>query len=363
MGASWTALPRSASGNKMTRTVSDLGEVRLIDEILLPDVSGNTKGDDCALLQVGAERLLWSLDPCPTPVAALLGTCPPETWGHYTAAINLSDLAACGGTPIGLLVSLEIPDDTEITFIERFQKGLLATLHRSGATLLGGNVKSASQFRATGTVMGVAGNQLVTRRIDASDVSLFIIGLCGPFWAAVIGQYYGWAEETDEARARLMDSLLDPRPQTEAGKILGALPFAVACMDCSDGVGSAAQQLAAANALDIELEESPQWASRPEVARTLALHGYNLENACYHFGDWQLACLVADRDVPAFEAAMSDLPLTLLGRGRRGQGDVRTGQGRQFAKHVINKNFSGGYNSITAIEDLLGRFMQQQVFL
>lgn len=346
----------------MTLTVGDIGEVRLIDEILLPGVSGSAKGDDCALLPVGAERLLWSIDPCPTPVAALLGECPPETWGHYTAAINLSDLAACGGTPIGMLVALEMPDDTEIAFIEGFQKGLLDTLKRSGARLLGGNVKSAGQFRATGTIIGVAGARHVTRMIDAPEVSLFIVGSCGSFWAAVVGQYWGWAEDTDDARARLMPALLDPRPQTGVGNILGALPFVVACMDCSDGVGSAAQQLATANALDIELDDTPHWASWPEAERTLARHGHSLENACYHFGDWQLACLVADSDVCAFEAAMRDRPLTLLGRGRRGIGDVRTGSGKRFAEHVMNKNFSGGYNSIAVAEDLLDRFMHQRVF-
>jgi thiamine-monophosphate kinase len=346
----------------MTLTVGDIGEIRLIDEILLPDVSGSTKGDDCALLSIGAEQLLWSIDPCPTPVVALLGDCPPETWGHYTAAINLSDLAACGGTPIGMLVSLEMPDDTEIAFIRGFQNGLLDTLNRSGARLLGGNVKSAAQFRATGTIIGVAGKRHVTRMIDAPDVSLFIVGSSGSFWAAVVGQYCGWADDTDEARARLLAALHDPRPQTEAGTILGALPFVVACMDCSDGVGSAAQQLATANELDIELEDAPNWASRSEAKLTLAQHGYSLENACYHFGDWQLACLVEDGDVPAFKAAMSDMPLSLLGRGRRGRGDVRTGSGRQFAEHVMNKNFSDGYNSIANTGDLLDRFVYQSVF-
>ena len=346
----------------MTLTVGDIGEIRLIDEILLPDVSGSTKGDDCALISVGSERLLWSIDPCPTPVAAMLGDCPPEVWGHYTAAINLSDLAACGATPIGMLASLEMPDSTEISFIKGFQQGLLDTLHRSGAKLLGGNVKAASQFKATGTAIGVAGKRLVTRTIDSPEVSLFILGFCGSFWAAVVGEHYGWPAGSKEAHKQLMRSLLDPEPQTTAGCILGNLPFAVACMDCSDGVGSAVQQLATANALDIELNDTPNWARLPEAEHTIAMHGQSLENACYHFGDWQLACLVADSDVRAFREAMRGMPLTLLGQGRRGQGDVRTGDGRRFAEHVMNKNFSGGYNSFTSVEDLLRCFMLQSVF-
>ncbi|ANI79216.1 thiamine-phosphate kinase [Sphingobium sp. EP60837] len=339
-------------------TLADLGEMQLIDQVLLPGVSGALKGDDCALVLVDGAAVLWSIDPCPIPVADLLGCCTPEAWGCLAATINLSDIAACGGRPIGLLASLELPDDTDISFVERFQAGLLATLAASGAQLLGGNVKSSARFSVTGSVLGRAGARPVTRRIAASECGVYVIGSSGSFWAAVAGQNAGWAEGGVPGEELLMPALLAPVAQTQAGAILSGLPFDVACMDCSDGVGSAVQQLAIANNIDILLDNEPAWTVGAGVRDALAATGHAIDNACYLFGDWQLACVVACADQAAFEKALRDVPLTRLGKGVGGSGNVQTHDGRKFAPHVMNKNFAGGYNSVRCIEDLIGRFLE-----
>lgn len=346
----------------MTLTVADLGELRLIDEILLPGVSGSACGDDCAHVSIGGTNLLWSIDPCPTPAAAMLDCCTPDVWGHYTAAINLSDIAASGGKPIGMLVSLEMPDDTEIAFIEGFQRGLLETLHKSGATLLGGNVKSASRFNAIGTVLGTGGLRAVTRTLAEDECELFAIGSCGSFWAAIMGEASNWPVAIQAARKILMPALLNPVPQTQAGIILGNLPFGVAAMDCSDGLASAVQQLATINSLDVEVLANPKWAIDPLALSTLAALDGNLENACWQFGDWQLVCVVPSQHIDAFENALKGSALTRLGSARRGSGRVQSASGKRFTDHVMNKNFAGGYNSVSDINTLLDRFMRSSIF-
>lgn len=346
----------------MKPTVADLGELRLIEDILLPGVTDSDPGDDCAHLTIGSANLLWSIDPCPTPVAAMLGCCTPDVWGHYTAAINLSDIAASGGTPLGMLVSLEMPDDTEVAFVEGFQKGLLETLGRSGAKLLGGNVKSAARFSATGTIVGTAGKRTIARTLAQPDAVFFAVGACGSFWAAVVGEAAGWSETPPGARAALLPALLDPAPQTNAGIILGNLPFDIAAMDCSDGVASAVQQLAAINRLDAEVLAAPRWAADPLTASTLAGLGRSFETACWQFGDWQLVCLVPEEHVGAFERALDGFPLTRLGSTRPGSGKVLSTSGQRFADHAMNKNFAGGYNSVTGIDALLERFLHAPVF-
>lgn len=343
-------------------TLAELGEMRLINEVLLPGVSGFSKGDDCALVQVDGAEVLWSIDPCPTPVADLLGCCTPEAWGCLAATINLSDVAACGGRPIGLLTSLELPDDIDVNFVERFQSGLLATLAASGAQLLGGNVKSSARFSATGSVLGKAGARRVTRGIAASACGVYVIGSNGSFWAAVAGQNAGWAAGGVPGEELLMPALLAPVAQTRAGMILGGLSFDLACMDCSDGVGSALQQLALESNLDVLLDDEPAWAMGAGAREALAATGHAVDNACYLFGDWQLACIVADHHQAAFEGALRDVPLTRLGQGVSGSGDVRTRDGRRFAAHVMNKNFQGGYNSVKSIENLIGSFLETPVF-
>lgn len=349
---------------QLEQTVADLGEIRLLREVILPSVSGNqnTHNDDCAHLHVPNESLLWSMDPCPTPVANWFGKASPEVWGCYTAAINLSDIAASGGQPIGMLVSMEMPDDTAISFVRGFQAGLMSTLTDAGAKLLGGNVKSAKKFSATGTIIGAAGNRTVTRKIDSPFVSAYLIGPCGAFWSSVVAHFFGASELSASTQEYLDLALCFPRPQVEAGKILGRLSFSIACMDCSDGPANAMYQLAQLNNLDLTLLSNPAWPLSEELISFLSEKNISLENACYSFGDWQLACLVPEEFCILFESALANFSLTKLGRGQKGEGSVSIDDGRTLQTGRLNQNFQGGYNSIDNVESLIQQYLRLPIF-
>lgn len=345
-------------------TVADIGELQLLKEVLLPDVSNQPEslGDDCARVTFGNGKALWSIDPCPTPVAHLLGVGSPEVLGWYTAAINLSDIAACGGTPKGMLVSLEMPSDTTIDFVERYQKGLMAILSMHETPLLGGNVKSATRFSATGTIIGEEGSRSVSRNVDADECDAFIIGPCGAFWASVVGHQKGWGALSIKSQQSLRDPLMAPCPQISAGKLLSSLSFQVACMDCSDGPANALLQLATSNCLDLIVPDTPAWHISNDASTILKYHGVSLENACYHFGDWQLACLVPRQKIDVFRSAFANMPLTWMGKATKGRGSVTTSTGRKLREESLNENFRRGYNSITTAEELMDRYLVQPVF-
>ena len=345
-------------------TVSDLGEIRLLREVILPNVSGNNsaQNDDCAHLHVTQGSLLWSMDPCPTPVANWFGKASPEVWGCYTAAINLSDIAASGGQPIGMLVSMEMPDDTAVSFVQGFQSGLMTTLKDAGAKLLGGNVKSAKRFSATGTIIGTAGDRAVTRRVDSTFVTAYLIGPCGAFWSSVAANFFGASGLSASTLQYLDKALCFPRPQVEAGKALGRLPFSIACMDCSDGPANAMYQLAQMNKLDLTLISAPSWPLSEELISFLSKKNISLENACYSFGDWQLACLVPNEFSVLFESALSNFSLTKLGRGCGGEGRVMVDDGRALQMSGLNQNFQGGYNSVNEVEDLIQQYLRRPIF-
>lgn len=345
-------------------TVADIGEIRLLKEVLLPSVTQNADslGDDCARLELGNRKTLWSMDPCPTPVAHLLGVGSPTVLGWYTALINLSDIAACGGTPKGLLVSLEMPGDTTVAFVEAYQKGLMEALSRYETPLLGGNVKSAQKFSATGTIIGVEGARTVSRHVDADDCDAFLIGACGAFWASVVGHQKGWGPLPVQSQNLLRKALMTPDPQIVAGKLLSSLAFQVASMDCSDGPANAIFQLATMNSMDLVVPDNPSWQIPDAAAALLAHHGVSIENACYHFGDWQLACLVPHEKRDAFLAAFAGMPVTWMGRAKKGLGGVVTTTGRKLLRESLNENFRQGYNSIASIEDLVNRYLIQPVF-
>ena len=346
-------------------SVSDYGEIRLLSELMLNDVEGdiNKEPGDCARIEIPSKRLLWSIDPCPKPVAHWLGLGTPDVWGCYTATINLSDIAACGGSPIGMLVSLEMPDNTPISFVKEFQAGLISTLRASGTCLLGGNVKSAKKFNATGTVIGYEGDICITRSIDCTEGSVYLVGDSGDFWGAIIGNHYGWGKTPIKVQRALNEALCFPKAQTEAGRILGHLPFKIACMDCSDGLANALFQMARMNSLDITMIDEKNWPLRKDCVRLLKENDIKIENACYQFGDWQLLCIVPAPNRNVFEEALHEYNCTKIGYALQGGGSVFHEDGRRLSNSSLNQNFSGGYNSIESTEKLISTFMRTPVFV
>lgn len=344
--------------------LSDIGEIELLEKYFLPDVCSDEKdiGDDCAHLERPTGGLLWSVDPCPTPAAAFFHEATPDVYGWYTGLINLSDIAACGGTPHGMLVSLEMPDETELFFVEEFQRGLLSVLHASGASLLGGNVKSAKKFAATGTILGFEGLNKVTRKISTSKNCVYSIGSFGGFWAAVLSRYKH-INLTKELKKATDDAFLFPKPQTEAGKQISQIGYPVACMDCSDGLANSLFQLAKINNLNIEITNRLENEIDISIRNLFQEQAISIENACYQFGDWQLVCIVAHEHSKKFEIDMAKFTVKKVGTTDSGQGNVSTSWGKKLNPTVINQNFKNGYNSITSVDNLVANFLKTKIFL
>ena len=145
--------------------------------------------------------------------------------------------------------------------------------------------------------------------------------------------------------------------------MIGSLNFEVACMDCSDGAANALFQLAHLNDLDITIYNDIQWDLGPETTEFVLNKNINLENIFYSFGYWQLACLVPNEYVDIFESKLNNFTLTKLGCTQSGIGQVKTENNRILNKNSLNQNFSGGYNSINSIEDMISKFMDIPIFI
>src|SRR5687768_13186129 len=104
-------------------TVGDIGEKALIRNFIRPyfnktdDPSG--VGDDCGMATFGDEVGLFSTDRIPSDLTGFrLGILDFRGLGDYLARLNLSDIAACGGRPVGLLLNLGLPNAITIQDVE-----------------------------------------------------------------------------------------------------------------------------------------------------------------------------------------------------------------------------------------------------
>ncbi|MFL5577881.1 MAG: AIR synthase related protein, partial [Gemmatimonadaceae bacterium] len=115
-------------------------------------------GDDCAVLDVPAgERLCVSTDASVEGVHFRAGWLTPREIGWRAAAAALSDLAAAGAAPLGLLLAVSVPARWRPDLGE-LADGVGAAARAAGAPIVGGDTTGAAAdaLSLTVTVLGSA---------------------------------------------------------------------------------------------------------------------------------------------------------------------------------------------------------------
>ncbi|MBQ1498510.1 MAG: thiamine-phosphate kinase [Sphingomonas sp.] len=181
--------------------------------------------DDTATLAIGGETLILTHDAIAEGVHYRAGTDPFDiAW--KLVAVNLSDLAAKGAEPLGVLIGAVLVEGAE-----RFVEGLRAILTEYAVPLLGGDTISVSPATFGCTAIGRAGATVPRRDGGRAGDALWVTGTIG---AAMLG-----FEAGDGA------AYLRPRPRLAEGRALA--PHVHAMMDVSDGLLLDAARLAEAS--------------------------------------------------------------------------------------------------------------------
>jgi len=211
----------------------DIGEFALIDRI--ERAVRRTRatrgvvlgiGDDAALLRLRVgEDLAASTDAFIEDVHFRFASEAPRAIGRRALAAALSDLAAMGARPLGVLAALAAPPTLLLARAEGITRGLLAGAQRWQAPLVGGNVARARQTSLTLTVLGaVRRGRALTRANARPGDRLFVTGTLGGAALAV-------ARAARGGRVRVA-----PEPRLFAGQSLARLRGVGACIDVSDGL-------------------------------------------------------------------------------------------------------------------------------
>jgi thiamine-monophosphate kinase len=155
--------------------------------------------------------------------------------GFKAAAVNLSDLAASGAEPLGLLVTLGVPGETGLDDV----LDLYAGLNEPGIPVVGGDTTSAEKLYLSVTALGRSRH--VPGRAGAKAGDLVVV--TGPLGAA-------GAAFREKRHAR-------PPLRLEEGRALAAV--ADALTDISDGLAVDAGRIAKRSRcrIEIDLEQAP----------------------------------------------------------------------------------------------------------
>ena len=185
---------------------------------------------------------------------------PPASVGWKLVAVNLSDLAAKGATPVAALLSLTISGSSE--WEESFITGVEAACESYGLPLVGGDTISlpAGSTRVLGmTAIGRAGEHVPSRSEGKPGDALWLVGTVGDAAAGL-----SLLHADGKATGPLVDIFRRPVPQLEAGHELAR--HARAMMDVSDGLLLDARRMAEASRCGITIDLDALPLSRAFVA-------------------------------------------------------------------------------------------------
>lgn len=196
--------------------------------------------DDCAVLEVGGETLILTHDMMVEGVHWLPAQDPADV-AWKLLATNLSDLAAKGAEPIGVLLGYSLAEDNT-----RFAEGLGEALAHFSVPLLGGDTVRSPGAQTVGlTALGRATHTPVPSRSGAqAGDGVWITGPVGAAMLGFEGLQSGGREDTAAYRR--------PVPRLAEGRALA--PLVSAMMDVSDGLLLDASRMAEASAVTIALD-------------------------------------------------------------------------------------------------------------
>jgi thiamine-monophosphate kinase len=275
------------------KTLRDIGEDALIERltVLAPrdpnPLAG--PGDDCAVIDQGHPRLLLLKTDALVEQVHFLRSAPARDVGWKAIARVVSDFAAMGGKPEHFLITLALPGEMEIGWVEDFYRGMGDCMKTFGGFLAGGETSGVPagsaaviSIAATGSV---ARDKVVLRSTAKPGDILFVTGMLG---GSITGKHLTFT------------------PRVEAAEWLVNHFKPTAMMDLSDGLGKDLPRMASASGCGFTIEE----ASLPLTP------GCTPAEAIGDGEDFELLFSIGESAAAALQAAwpFGDLPLTAVGR-------------------------------------------------
>jgi thiamine-monophosphate kinase len=293
-------------------TLRDIGEDALIDRLvgLLPrdpDPAAGP-GDDCAVIDHDPQSptlLLLKTDALVGHIHFLPGA-PARAVGWKAAARVVSDFAAMGGHPGHFLITLALPPETAVAWVEDLYRGIADCLEKFGGLLAGGETSSVPHGSAAVISIAATGSvhreHLVLRSTAKPGDILLVTGSLG---GSISGKHLNFTP-----RLLQTDWLVSHFKPT-------------AMMDLSDGLAKDLPRLAAASRCGFTIDEA-----------TLPLTpGCTPAQALGDGEDYEILLAIEAARVAGLLAAwpFPDLPLTRIGAlVEPGCGDSLTGGWEHF---------------------------------
>lgn len=226
--------------NHDLREIGEFGLIKRIAAILGPSSSAVQVGigDDAATIAPCSEPLIVTTDTMIEDVHFRLEWSSPEDIAHKALASNLSDLAAKGAQPAFYLVTLGLPPDAQLDWIESFYKALVLYQSSWGIEAVGGDTVRSPVHLITIAAWGYQrSSKPITLTQSQPGDYIVVTGTLGDAAAGLeLLQQSEKVDANNESASFLVDRFLRPMPRIAEGLKLATSTQLTGMTDLSDGL-------------------------------------------------------------------------------------------------------------------------------
>ncbi len=300
--------------------LNQLGErkiIKILEEYFEPCTSTEVGiGDDAAAVRVNKKLLIVSTDMIrqKTHVPEEM---QPWQVGWYSVNAALSDIASMGASPVGLLLSLGLPEEMSLDYLQSLASGIRDACSYHETCVIGGDTKAHSELTIAVTALGQA--EKVMTRGSAEEGELICV--TGRIGEAAAGFYCLVKNLEIPEREELLKAALEPTARVKEGIVIAR--YSKCCMDISDGLAFSLHEIAKQSGVGFEVFEEKIPRSRA-VKKVSSLAEVPEREIVFHKGgDFELLFTIREEKLQQLREDLKGMvEITPIGRV--------TGEGRKL---------------------------------
>ncbi|MCX8173548.1 MAG: thiamine-phosphate kinase [Thermoplasmata archaeon] len=272
--------------------------------------------DDCAILHVGGSYYMLFTTDTVNQKEHIPFTATPWQIGYYACAVNLSDIAAKGGEPQGLLFATTYPKEMDMECVLEIARGMADCAGMYGAAVLGGDTKEGENLTIAGVGIGRVHRSMLMRRRGAKPGdAVYITGTVGRGGTAFVKLQHGYEQKN------ATKELLEITPRITLARQIARLGVVTSAIDTSDGMAAALQQLGELNSVGFQIVWDEKFPVYPDALRVASKFGIDPSDFIFYGGDYEILFTIDGSFSDEFEkkARKKKFPVTRIGRVTQGK--------------------------------------------
>lgn len=311
--------------------LAQLGERKII-KIFEKNFKGKCRnvlagiGEDACVLELNGSLLVASTDLI-TQHAHMPREMTPRQIGKFVVNANLSDIAAMGAKPLGLIFSFGLPRNLDEAFVKELARGIDAACREHATCVLGGDTKEHQEITIAGTAFGKVKKSNLLLRSNAKAGELICV--TGKIGSAAAGFYCLTKnlKVNEKISKKFIKAALEPRARVREGMILSE--YASACMDVTDGLAYSLHEIARASAKGFVVYEN-NIPVEPEINTISRLANITTREIVFHKGgDYELLFTISPEKFQLLKKKMKKLaPVTVIGEVTKHETLITLADGR-----------------------------------